>query len=60
MKKGCVAYKRDFIKIAKEYFILYYQLLKLWVNRLQKVVFLNSGRQEKDNLELYFNIKIIL
>ena len=34
LKKGCVAYKGDFIKIAEEYFILYYQLLKPWVNRL--------------------------
>jgi hypothetical protein len=34
LKKGCIAYKGDFIKTAKEYFILYYQLLKLWVNRL--------------------------
>ena len=28
LKKGCVAHKGDFIKIAEEYFILYYQLLK--------------------------------
>jgi len=24
LKKGCVAYKGDFIKIVEEYFILYY------------------------------------
>ena len=59
LKKGCIAYKGDFIKTAKEYFMLYYQLLKPWVNRLWKVVFLYSKKQEKDNLELYFRIKKI-
>jgi len=44
LKKGYVAYKGDFIKTAEEYFILYYQSLKPWVNRLWKVVFLNSRR----------------
>jgi len=28
LKKGCVAYKGDFIKTAEDYFTLYYQLLK--------------------------------
>jgi hypothetical protein len=60
LKKGCVAYKGDFIKTVEDYFMLYYQLLKPWVNRLRKVVFPKSGRQEKDDLELYFRIKKIL
>ena len=60
LKKGEVAHKGDFIKTAEEYFTPYYQLLVPWVNRLRKVVFLNSGRWEKDNLELYFRMKKIL
>jgi len=60
LKKGCVAHEGDFIKTAEEYFTPYYQSLKPWVNRLRKVVFPNGGRQEKDDLELYSRIKMIL
>jgi len=60
LKKGKVAYKGNFIKIAEEYFTPYYQLLVPWVNRLRKIVFPNNRRWKKDNLELYSRIKKIL
>jgi hypothetical protein len=60
LKKGIVAHEQDFIETAEENFTEYYQPLIPWVNRLRKVVFLNGGRWEKDDRELYSWMKEIL
>jgi len=44
IKKKEVDDKGDFFKGADNNFLLYYQPLIPWVNRLQKVVFPGSGR----------------
>ena len=44
IKKGEVDNEGDFLKGVGDNFLLYYQLLIPWVNRLWKIVFLSSGR----------------
>ena len=44
IKKKEVNNKRDFFKSISNNFLLYYQLLIPWVNRLWKIVFLGGGR----------------
>ena len=44
IKKGEVDNKGDFLKGVGDNFLLYYQPLIPWVNRLRKVVFLGGGR----------------
>ena len=54
MKKGAVADKEDFLKTADNYFLLYYQPLIPWVNRLRKIVFPGSRRQKGKDKKLPF------
>ena len=54
MKKGEVDNKGDFLKGVDNNFLLYYQPLIPWVNRLQKVVFLGYGRQKGNDEKLPF------
>ena len=54
MKKGAVADEEDFFKTASDYFLLYYQLLIPWVNRLWKVVFLGGRRRKGKDKKLPF------
>ena len=52
IKKGVVANKKDFLKTVGNNFLLYYQPLISWVNRLWKVIFPGSGRQKGKNKKL--------
>jgi len=49
-----MANKKDFLKTVGNNFLLYYQPLISWVNRLRKVVFLGSGRQKEKDKKLPF------
>lgn len=60
LKKGQVSHEGDFIRIAGEYFTLYYQPLIPWVNRLRKAVFPNGGRWEGEEKGLYARMKEII
>ena len=52
IKKGEVDNKGDFLKGAGNNFLLYYQPLIPWVNRLRKVVFLGGRRRKGNNKKL--------
>ncbi|OAQ58942.2 FunK1 protein kinase [Pochonia chlamydosporia 170] len=60
LKKGQVSHEQDFIKTTSEYFTTLYTPLIPWVNKLRKVVFLNGRRWEKEDDELYLQMKIVL
>jgi hypothetical protein len=52
IKKREVDNKGDFLKSTGDNFLLYYQPLIPWVNRLWKVVFLGGGRRKGNNKKL--------
>lgn len=60
LKKGQVSHEQDFIKTTKEYFTPHYRPLIPWVNRLRKVVFPSGRRWEKEDEELYLQMRDIL
>jgi hypothetical protein len=60
LKKGTVSHEGDFNKTLDENFTPYYRPLRLWVNRLRKVVFPSGGRWEKDDIRLYSRMKEVI
>ena len=54
LKSGLISREGYFLNYIAEVFTPYYQLLKLWVNRLWKIVFLINKRWEKEDKVLYF------
>jgi len=50
LKLGIVADEEDFLETLTQYLTLYYSPLRLWINRLRRVVFPN-GRRRKDEDE---------
>jgi len=52
-KKGQVSNKGDFIQSTEENFTQYYQPLISWINKLQKVVFLDGRRWKREDEGLY-------
>ena len=54
MKKREVDNKGDFLKSTDDNFLLYYQPLIPWVNRLRKVVFPSSRRRKGNDKKLPF------
>ena len=60
LKSGLVNREGYFLNYIAKVFIPYYQPLVLWVNKVQKVVFLIDRKQEKKDRALYSQIKEIL
>ncbi|OJJ75837.1 hypothetical protein ASPBRDRAFT_51544 [Aspergillus brasiliensis CBS 101740] len=58
-KKGLVVHEGDFIK-KTESFTEFYQPLRPWVNHLRKIVFPNGNRWEKEDMQLYTQMKDLL
>jgi len=54
LKKGRVTNKGDFLKTVEDNFLLYYQPLIPWVNRLRKVIFLNGRRRKGMDKNFFF------
>lgn len=50
----------DFLKIAEDNFISYFQPLIPWINRLRRVVFPDGGRWKSENKGLLFQMIEIL
>jgi Fungal protein kinase len=57
IKKGIVVNEADFIKETTEKFTPYYQPLIPWVNRLRRVVFPGGKRRDKEDKDLYLQMK---
>ncbi|EQL31888.1 hypothetical protein, variant [Blastomyces dermatitidis ATCC 26199] len=55
-KQGVISEESDFLRIAEDYFTLSYQSLISCVNRLQQLVFPNSGWWKKENSNLSRNM----
>jgi hypothetical protein len=60
IKSGTVSEERHFIKTVTEYFTPYFRPLIPWVNRLRKRVFPDGKTREKEDQELYSQMREIL
>jgi hypothetical protein len=60
LKRGMVGHEGYFIKEITERFTSYYQPLVPWVNRLRRVVFPMDKPWEREDQELYSQMKAIL
>ncbi|KAI9770976.1 MAG: hypothetical protein M1840_002680 [Geoglossum simile] len=60
LKKGTIDREGDFIKEIREHFTPYYQSLVPWVNRLRRVVFPTDKPWEREDKELYSQMRAVL
>jgi hypothetical protein len=60
LKSGLISRERYFLNWITKAFMLYYQLLILYVNRLRRAVFLIGKLWEGEDGTLYFRMKEIL
>ena len=60
LKSGTVDHERHFLETITEHFTPYYRPLVPWVNRLRRVVFPMDKPWERDDKELYSQMKAVL